>query len=65
MGHDTLYVAYNMFNEHIFKATGGGGSEGQRTIYLSKTCQITQTAQQKARFSRKSETKVKDKVIMF
>ena len=27
--------------------------------------QVTQTVQQKARFSRKSETKVKDKVIIF
>ena len=59
----TLCTLLLICSINIFKATGG--SEGQRTIYLSKTCQITQTVQQKARFSRKSETKVKDKVIMF
>ena len=35
------------------------------TIYLSNKYQITQTEQQKARFPRKSETKVKDQLIIF
>ena len=35
------------------------------TFYLSNACQITETIQQKAQILRKSETKVKDKVIIF
>ena len=32
---------------------------------ISNSCQISQTVQQKARFPRNSETKVKDQVIIF
>ena len=51
----TLLLICSNFNKHIYYLT----------IYSSNTCQITQTGQQKARFSRKSETKVPDKVIIF
>ena len=52
MGHEILHVAFNMFNKHNILFN-----------YLFE--QITQNVQQKAQFSIKSETKVKDKVIIF
>ena len=43
MGQETLRVAFDVFNKHIYYYL---------TIYWRNTFQITQTVQQKVRFSR-------------